>query len=118
VDNNLSAVRSNLRWNPYRAACVVMTSENYPDSSEPGKIITGIDNAEKNKGIIVYHAGTKEVNGRIVTNGGRVLGVTAIGENLQLARNHAYGAVGKISFEGAKWRQDIGSAHLRRAEHG
>jgi len=98
-----------LTWKPGASVCVVLTSGGYPGKFENGKkidILTGI-NAEK--GVTVFHAGTKRVGDDIVTNGGRVLGVTATGESLASALAAAYGAVSKIHFAGMHYRKDIGA---------
>lgn len=96
-----------LEWRKGVAMCVVMASGGYPDSYEKGKVITGIDQAETN-GSIVFHAGTKIENDQILTDGGRVLGVTAIGDNVDLAIAKVYQAVSKINFEKMYYRKDIG----------
>ncbi|NPA40525.1 MAG: phosphoribosylamine--glycine ligase [Thermodesulfobacteria bacterium] len=90
------------------AVCVVMASSGYPGKYEKGKKITGIKEAEKIPGVIVFHAGTKKIDGDVVTNGGRVLGVTALDEDIPSAIKKAYEAVSKIHFEGAYYRKDIG----------
>jgi phosphoribosylamine---glycine ligase len=102
------------------ACCVVMCSGGYPDKYETGKIITGIEDAESLSGpqgeVIVFHAGTKrDHNGNLVTNGGRVLSVTALADDLAAARDLANAACEKIHFEGAHWRRDIGDRVLVRA---
>jgi phosphoribosylamine--glycine ligase len=93
------------------AVCVVMASKGYPDEYEVGKEVSGVHDAEMN-GAIVFHAGTKNVNGKILSSGGRVLGVTAIGEGLQNTIEKAYNAVKKISFDSAYFRTDIGKKGL------
>ena len=90
------------------AVCVVMASGGYPENYESGKLITGIEDAESNKDVFVFHSGTIEKKGRIYTNGGRVLGVTAVGNDLKDTINHAYDAVDKIHFENSYYRNDIG----------
>ena len=92
------------------AACVVIASEGYPGSYPKGKEITGIEQAESREEGIVFHAGTAMRDAALVTNGGRVLGVTAINQqgNLADAVRHAYHAVEQISFDGAFYRSDIG----------
>ncbi len=102
------------------ACCVVMCSEGYPDKYEKGREITGIDDAEAMSGdggdVIVFHAGTTiNHNGRLVTSGGRVLGVTAIADDLQQARDLANAACERIHFDGAFYRRDIGDRVLVRA---
>ena len=90
------------------AVCVVMASGGYPGSYETGKPIYGLDEAGSLEGVTVFHAGTKLVDGQVVTSGGRVLGVTGVGDTFAQARDRAYAGVSKISFEGAHYRKDIG----------
>ena len=97
-----------IQWKKESAACIVLASGGYPGKYEGGKVITGMDAAEET-GATVYHAGTKAVDGDIVTAGGRVLGVTALGENLRAAVDSAYAAARKIHFDGVHMRSDIGS---------
>ena len=97
-----------IQWKQESAACIVLASGGYPGKYEGGKVITGMDAAEET-GATVYHAGTKAVDGEIVTAGGRVLGVTALGENLRAAVDSAYAAAKKIHFDGVHMRSDIGS---------
>lgn len=97
-----------LKWKKAYACTIVLASLGYPESYEKGKIIKGIEDAEEDKNIMVFHAGTRMQNDELVTNGGRVLGVSAIGESLDEALNAAYRAVAKISFEGMQYRKDIG----------
>jgi phosphoribosylamine--glycine ligase len=92
--------------------CVVMASGGYPGDFQKGKQIFGLDNTDPD--VQVFHAGTRREGGQVVTSGGRVLGVTAIGEALVQARNKAYQAVGKITFDGAYYRRDIGHRALRK----
>ena len=101
-----------LQWSSNAVAGIMMASGGYPDAYEKGKAITGIEEAEK-EGAVVFHAGTKMENGKLVTNGGRVLNVTAMGKDLPEALKNAYAAIGKISFEGgAHYRTDIGKKAL------
>ncbi|MBN1397674.1 MAG: phosphoribosylamine--glycine ligase [Bacteroidetes bacterium] len=97
------------------AVCVVMASQGYPDKYQTGKQIFGLENNKMEDGIVVFHAGTRNDAGKIVTSGGRVLGVTAIGFNDELEQTirNAYSAVGKISFDGAYYRSDIGKKALK-----
>ncbi len=95
-----------LKWSAKPAVCVVMVSEGYPGAYQKGFPISGIEEAEKT-GAMVFHAGTRIQNGQLVTAGGRVLGVTALGDTLRQAVDNAYRAVGKISWEGATFRRDI-----------
>ncbi len=103
-----------LNWDIHPAVCVVMASKGYPGDYEKGKIITGIDEAAKLENVAVFHAGTARADSKIVTNGGRVLGVTAIGETISAAKQKAYQAVEKINFEGAYWRKDIADKAINR----
>jgi phosphoribosylamine--glycine ligase len=90
------------------AVTVVMASRGYPESSSSGDVITGIDAAEALEGVHVIHAGTAlDASGNLVTAGGRVLAVTAVGADLSEARERAYAGVGAIKFDGAQWRGDI-----------
>ncbi len=101
------------KWSDDATVCVVLASRGYPDTPELGKVISGIDEAEKVEGVKVFHAGTRKENGAYVTSGGRVLGVTARGADLKTAVWRAYEAVGKISFEGMHYRKDIASRGLK-----
>ncbi|HXE74883.1 MAG TPA: phosphoribosylamine--glycine ligase [Candidatus Xenobia bacterium] len=103
-----------LSWRNEASACVVLASGGYPGKYETGKSITGIEEAEK-LGAAVFHAGTKRADGKLVTAGGRVLGVTARGSTLQGAVERAYAAVEKIQFEGMHYRRDIGRKALKEA---
>ena len=97
-----------IRWKPQAAACVVLASGGYPGKYESGKVITGLEDAQA-AGATVYHAGTKRADGAFVTAGGRVLGVTAVGDTLREAVDSAYAAARRIHFEGVHMRSDIGS---------
>jgi len=101
------------KWSDDATVCVVLASRGYPDTPELGKVISGIEEAEKVEGVKVFHAGTRKENGAYVTSGGRVLGVTARGADLKTAVWRAYEAVGKISFEGMHYRKDIASRGLK-----
>lgn len=98
-----------LEWETGSCACIVLASGGYPMKYEKGYEIKGIEQAEELDDIIVFHAGTREERGIIVTNGGRVLGVTAKGADLKTAVAKAYQAVGKISFKDMHFRKDIGN---------
>lgn len=102
-----------LSWCDDWAVSVVLTSAGYPGSYEKGKVITGIEDAEALDGVTVYHAGTREQDGQILTNGGRVIDVTALGATFEEARNLAYDACEKIVFEGKTLRHDIGLRALK-----
>jgi phosphoribosylamine--glycine ligase len=95
-----------VKWKDEHAACLVLASAGYPGSYEKGKVITGLDNVSDE--VIVFHAGTKSVNDNIVTNGGRVLNVCALGTSLDDVRNKVYEASKEIEFEGKYCRKDIG----------
>jgi phosphoribosylamine--glycine ligase len=103
----------NLNWDPRTAVCVVMSSGGYPGDYEKGKPITGIKEAEALGDVQVFHAGTTFASNQVVTNGGRVLGVTALGKDVRAAQALAYQAVDKIQFEGAYCRRDIGAKAIR-----
>ncbi len=98
-------------WSPEPATCVVMAAAGYPGVPQTGQTISGLDSVTD---AVVFHAGTKRSGGDIVTAGGRVLGVTARGADLQDSINRAYAAVGKIHFDGMQYRRDIGAKGLRR----
>ena len=98
-----------VNWGDDWAVSVVLTSAGYPGSYEKGKVISGIEDAEAMEGVTVYHAGTKlDDEGRVLTNGGRVLDVTAVALTFEEARNLAYAACEKIDFDGKTYRSDIG----------
>jgi len=103
-----------LKWDPRPAVCVVMASGGYPGEYEKGKLITGLQEAEQLEDVAVFHAGTRKQNGDVVTNGGRVLGVTALGADVAAAKARAYEAVDCIAFEGAYFRRDIADKAIRR----
>ena len=108
---------ASIAWHSGPSLCVVLTAGGYPGTFARGHRITGIDAAEQ-AGATVFQAGTARDGDDLVTNGGRVLAVTAGGADLQQARQQAYAAVRKISFEGMHYRTDIGSKGLRRWERG
>jgi phosphoribosylamine--glycine ligase len=97
-----------LHWRKGAAVCVVMASSGYPGPYAKGLPIAGLDEAEKLPDVMVFHAGTdRDATGRVVTAGGRVLGVTAIGADLAAARDRAYEAVSRIRWDGEHHRSDI-----------
>ena len=96
-------------WDARAAVCVILASGGYPGSYEKGKTISGLESAAELNEVVVFHAGTKAVDGQILTNGGRVLGVTALGENLAGVRALAYQAADRIFFDGIQRRNDIGA---------
>jgi phosphoribosylamine--glycine ligase len=102
-----------LEWDPRPAVCVVMASGGYPDEYQKGKKITGLDEAGQLEDVIVFQAGTKEDDGDIVTAGGRVLGVTALGQTVADAKARAYEAVDLIKFDGAYCRRDIADKAIK-----
>jgi len=104
-----------LEWDPRPAVCVVIASGGYPSSYETGKPISGLEEAEGDPEVVVFHAGTRTDGDNVVTDGGRVLGVTALGETVAEARDRAYAAAGKISFELAHYRRDIAHRALGRS---
>jgi phosphoribosylamine--glycine ligase len=97
------------------SVCVVLAAEGYPAQPKVGATISGIEDAEST-GATVFHAGTKQDQGRLVTAGGRVLGITASGETLESSIHIAYDAVGKIRYEGMRYRKDIGRKGLKRSD--
>lgn len=106
--------QADVAWSDKAAVCVVMASGGYPESYETGKAITGLAEADAQENTVVFHAGTKNAAGSIVTAGGRVLGVTAVDDNIRAARDRAYAAVENIKFDGAFYRKDIAWRALKR----
>jgi phosphoribosylamine--glycine ligase len=103
IDGRLASVQA--KWKPESAVCVVLASGGYPGAYATGRPITGLERDAD--GVTVFHAGTRAENGRVVTAGGRVLGVTALAADLASARSRAYAAVEGIDFEGRQFRRDI-----------
>jgi phosphoribosylamine--glycine ligase len=104
-----------LTWKREAAVCVVMAARGYPGAYERGTPIEGLKQAAELANVFVFHAGTQHnAAGQIVTDGGRVLGVTALGEDIEDARHRAYAGVERIRFDGAQYRRDIASRALRR----
>ena len=103
-----------IEWHKEAAACIVLASRGYPDGIETGKVIEGLDDLAGQGDVFVYHAATDRRDGAVVTVGGRVLGVTALGATLDAAIQRAYEAVPKISFDGMQYRKDIGQKALAR----
>ena len=95
------------RWRGGAAVAVVLAAAGYPDAPRKGDEITGVEEAEQLEGVDVIHAGTADHTGSLVTAGGRVLAVTAVGDDVAHARSRAYDGVGRIRFEGAQHRTDI-----------
>ena len=102
-----------IKWSDKSCACVVMASGGYPEKYETGKEISGLDENGQSDLAYVYHAGTKLEDGKLLTAGGRVLGITATGDDLQTALDKAYKAVDTITFEKAHYRKDIGQRALK-----
>jgi len=113
ADGSLPA-DTRIEWVKEPAVCVVVASKGYPDTPETGKVISGLDSLKEWSDVVVYHAATKREDGHVKTVGGRVLGVTALGANLESAIARAYEAIGKIRFEGMTYRRDIGARALAR----
>ncbi len=106
ADGRLDEVEP-LEWDPRPAVCVVMASDGYPGDYEKGHAIRGLDEAASMPNVKVFHAGTSMVDGQVVNAGGRVLGVTAVGDSVAKAKLAAYGAVKAIRWQGAWCRKDI-----------
>lgn len=110
TDGDIGALRHRVGWSHQYAVNIVLASGGYPDSYQKGFPITGIKQAEQVESVVVFHAGTKlNEAGDLVTNGGRVLGISALGMNLQQALDRAYQAAELIHFEGKQYRKDIGA---------
>ncbi len=113
IDGRLSDLK--LAWDKRASVCVVMAAKGYPGPYQKGKAIKGIVAASRMKDVVVFHAGTAVKNKKLVTSGGRVLGVTTLGNTIEAAIDRAYTAVSKISWTGAYSRKDIGQKALVRA---
>ncbi|MDD5680398.1 MAG: phosphoribosylglycinamide synthetase C domain-containing protein, partial [Candidatus Omnitrophica bacterium] len=111
IDGDLKKIKP--VWYEKSAVCVVMASGGYPGNYEKGKEITGLDETEKLKDAIVFHAGTKRIADKYVTSGGRVLGVTGLGDDMESAISNTYKAVSGIKFENMHFRRDIGRKALK-----
>jgi phosphoribosylamine--glycine ligase len=101
-----------IEWDSRPSVCVVMASKGYPGNYDKGKVIEGLEEVDRMKDVFVFHAATASEGGRVVTSGGRVLGVTGLGEDIPEAIETTYQAVKKISWEGAHYRTDIGKKAL------
>ncbi|OPY58643.1 MAG: Phosphoribosylamine--glycine ligase [Pelotomaculum sp. PtaU1.Bin035] len=112
LENRLDRIE--IKWKPQASICVVLASGGYPAAYRKGKVIYGL--GEEPEDIMVFHAGTAEKDGKVVTSGGRVLGVTATGPDISEAIDKAYAAVGKIKFDGMHYRRDIGRKALDRVQ--
>ncbi|MBU0998690.1 phosphoribosylamine--glycine ligase [Patescibacteria group bacterium] len=118
IDGTLD--KQKIVWKKASACTVVLASSGYPENYEKGKVISGIEEAEKNADIVIFHAGTKiekstrqDLVQNLITNGGRVLGVSAVGNTLEEALTKAYKAIEKISFQDMYYRHDIGQSALK-----
>ena len=105
IENTLHKI--NIQWEDNAAVCVVVASGGYPEKYQKGKVISGLEKLEKMKNMIAFHAGTKFQEGRVVTSGGRVLGITAWDETISKAKEKAYKGVNEIYFEDMYYRKDI-----------
>jgi phosphoribosylamine--glycine ligase len=105
LDETLDGIK--MEYDERPACCVVMASEGYPGPSKLGRTIQGLDALESGDDLQVFHAGTSRKGAEVVTSGGRVLGVTALGADVAEARSNAYAGAGRIGFEGAHYRKDI-----------
>jgi len=106
IDSTLG--KCSIEWKQESTVCVVMAAKGYPASYEKGKEIRGLEAAGEQKDVVVFHAGTRAEGDRVLTGGGRVLGVTALGTDIGTAIESAYSAVGKIEWDGIHYRKDIG----------
>jgi phosphoribosylamine---glycine ligase len=115
ANSRLSAISRSggLAWDSRSCVCVVISAKGYPGEYEKGRPITGIDEAEKDKDVVVFHAGTTRRGDEIVSSGGRVLGVTGTGTTIKDAITRTYAAVRKINFDGMHYRTDIGAKAVR-----
>jgi len=111
IDGSLDQIT--LNWKQEAAVCVVLAADGYPGDYEKGKEIKGLENFKDSQEEMVFHAGTKLEDGIVKTNGGRVLGITALGKDIKEAIKKAYNAVKKIEFEGMYYRKDIGKKALK-----
>jgi phosphoribosylamine--glycine ligase len=116
VEGRLREVRP--QWSPRRCVCVVLASGGYPGPYEKGKIISGLAEAAQVEEVVVFHAGTERRDGQLVTAGGRVLGVTALGDSFAQARGRAYQAVRCIHFDNMYYRRDIALRAVEAEESG
>jgi len=116
VDERLHEIEPDkVEWDPRPSVCVVMTSGGYPGKFEPNRLITGLDEAGKVPNVKVFHAGTRLEGSRVMSDGGRVLGITALGDTLAEAKKNAYAAVAKIHYVGMHFRTDIADKALKKS---
>jgi phosphoribosylamine--glycine ligase len=116
IQGTLSRYR--LEWDKKASVCVVMASQGYPGGYEKGRVIGGLERTKRMQDVFVFHAGTAFAEDQVVTNGGRVLGVTGLGKDIRKAIEMTYAAVKEISWEGVHYRTDIGQKALRREAQG
>jgi phosphoribosylamine--glycine ligase len=107
ITDQLDAIT--MEWDTRSAVCIVMASGGYPGAYETGRTIFGLETVSEMEGVKIFHAGTRQRENQILTSGGRVLGVTAVGDTLSAARKRAYEAVDQIAFDGSYFRRDIGA---------
>ena len=112
VEGKLNTVKS-IKWKEGVSVCVVIASKGYPEKPEKGVIINGLDELKNKQDVMVFHAGTKKIDNKFYTSGGRVLGVTATGKTYEDAIKKVYDAVSCIDFEGMQYRKDIGAKALK-----
>jgi phosphoribosylamine--glycine ligase len=112
IDGTLEGTK--LRWSTGASACVIASSAGYPGSYKTGLAIHGLEAAAKVPGVQVFHSGSSLAGDEILTAGGRVLGVTAVGDSLEAALGRAYQAMDEIHFEGMYYRHDIGHRAMRK----
>ncbi len=110
IDGKLDKVEA--EWDRRTALAVVLAAANYPESPKKGDVIEGLPKDAED--LHVFHAGTQLADGRLVTSGGRVLAVTALGDSVKMAQKRAYEAVAQIRFEGMQYRKDIGYRAINR----
>jgi phosphoribosylamine--glycine ligase len=103
-----------VKWKEGASICVVLASKGYPGSYQKGDAIKGLDAFKNSEDVVVFHAGTTFNNGEVVTSGGRVLGVTALGDDIKSAQVNAYNAIEKINFDGMQFRKDIGDKAIKK----
>jgi phosphoribosylamine--glycine ligase len=103
-----------VKWKDDASVCVVISAKGYPGSYEKGKVIRGLDFFTNDSDAVVFHAGTSMNDGEVVTSGGRVLGVTALGKDIKTAHDNAYKAIEKIHFDGMHFRKDIADKAIKR----
>jgi phosphoribosylamine--glycine ligase len=106
-----------IEWKKEATICVVLCSKGYPDKTEFGKEIVGLEEAGKMQDVVLFHAGVQRENGKLYTAGGRVIGVTASNHNLARAQEQVYNAISKIHFDGMHYRKDIASKALEHFRH-